>query len=350
MNLRSFEAMAGLVGLSIVLIAAVPGFFEAVFALAIGWLKYPLSVLPSMRWDVAGILTAIVCLTPFVWGLHRLCACFSIQKVKAESTQWQPKWTMAIAGILLFSCAVGIGMLGAVHQFVWLFTSKEPWIQSWPGMTAREPSPLSESRNNLKQFGLAFHNYHDTNDGLLPPGTTFDEFGRPLHGWQTFLLPYLDQQSLYERIDLTRSWSDQVNADAFSTVLYVYQNPKIAADSSVDSVDAQGRALSHYAGNRWTVGSHAAMKLSDFLDGTTNTFLAGEVTADFLPWGHPQNYRDPQLGINKSPDGFGGLWKGRGANFLFADGSVRFLDENIAPEVLRALATPAGGEVVVEED
>jgi prepilin-type processing-associated H-X9-DG protein len=63
------------------------------------------------------------------------------------------------------------------------------------------------------------------------------------------------------------------------------------------------------------------------------------------PWGYPANWRDPALGLNRSPDGFGN-GMGKGANFSFADGSVRFLANAVSPEVLKALSTPAGGEMV----
>jgi prepilin-type processing-associated H-X9-DG protein len=59
------------------------------------------------------------------------------------------------------------------------------------------------------------------------------------------------------------------------------------------------------------------------------------------------NWRDANLGINRSPEGFGAPWTG-GAHFLMADGSARFVSENIDPKLLEAIATPDGGETVGE--
>lgn len=121
-------------------------------------------------------------------------------------------------------------------------------------------------------------------------------------------------------------------------------------------VDGEGYGLSHYAANSRILGSDVTegrslmggrgMKIGDIRDGLSTTLLIGEVNANFKPWGHPVNWRDPARGVNQSPYGFGGPWRVSGAHFLMADASVRFVSENVTPSVLRALSTPAGGENV----
>jgi prepilin-type processing-associated H-X9-DG protein len=85
-------------------------------------------------------------------------------------------------------------------------------------------------------------------------------------------------------------------------------------------------------------------------DGSSNTIMFGEVAERFQAWGRPGNWRDPALGINKSPDGFGCKPSRGGASFSFCDGSVHYLSEKISPAVLKALSTPDGGEEVKVED
>jgi prepilin-type processing-associated H-X9-DG protein len=153
------------------------------------------------------------------------------------------------------------------------------------------------------------------------------------------LLPYIEQKDLHVRIDFGVPWDHPRNAPAFRTELPVYWVPAIP-----DRKDGVGYALSHYAGNAHVLGCDVPRTLADVKDGTASTLMAGEVVGDFKPWGYPANWRDPALGINRPPEGFGGPFGG--ANFLFMDGSVRFLKDTIDPRVLKSLGTPAGGETV----
>ena len=72
--------------------------------------------------------------------------------------------------------------------------------------------------NNLKQIALALLNYEQAHHAL-PPAYTVDAQGRPLHSWRTLILPYLDQESLYQTIDLSKPWNDPANAKALETSL-----------------------------------------------------------------------------------------------------------------------------------
>ena len=93
------------------------------------------------------------------------------------------------------------------------------------------------------------------------------------------------------------------------------------------------------------LGGDARRTTNDVIDGTSNTIMAGEVVSRFKPWGDPLNSRDSALGINRSPDGFGGPFEG-GANVLFVNGSVHFIKDTVDPKMLKALSTPRGGEPI----
>jgi hypothetical protein len=78
--------------------------------------------------------------------------------------------------------------------------------------------------NNLKQIGLALHNY-ESKHGAYPPAYTVDAEGNPLHSWRVLILPYMEQQALYDAIDLTKPWNDPANATAYNAVVETYRCP-----------------------------------------------------------------------------------------------------------------------------
>ncbi|MEL7264459.1 MAG: DUF1559 domain-containing protein [Planctomycetota bacterium] len=65
--------------------------------------------------------------------------------------------------------------------------------------------------NNVKQIGLGLANYHASWNSF-PPAYTVDANGNRLHSWRTLILPYVEQQPLYDRIDLTKPWDDPAHA------------------------------------------------------------------------------------------------------------------------------------------
>ena len=196
--------------------------------------------------------------------------------------------------------------------------------------------------NNLKQLGLACHDYHDRYE-TLPAGIRYSSTGDALHSWQTTLLPFLEEERLYEQLDLSKPWHDPNNREHFQKSLAVFLNPGISGFGR-QAEDSQP-APSHYAGNIRVLKPGQGLKFQEIRDGTSNTFLAGEVNSNFKAWGDPTNLRDPMLGINRSSDGFGSPFKG-GAQMLMSDGSVRFITNEIDLKIFQGLGTPAGGEEI----
>ncbi|WP_459554983.1 DUF1559 family PulG-like putative transporter [Lacunimicrobium album] len=215
----------------------------------------------------------------------------------------------------------------------------------------RNGGPRNYLKNDLKQMGIAIHNYHDTYQSL--PLSTRSSEGAAMHGWQTSILPFVEQLELYESIDLSQPWDSQVNRQAFQTVVPGYLrrsgDHNLPRKTVFQDVDPNtGYALTNFSANKNVIDFASAMTFLQITDGLSNTLLMGEIRDNSPPWGQPGNGRDLTLGINKSPQGFGG-YRNDGANFMLADGGVRFVSEKIDPKVLEALATPTGGETVREE-
>ncbi|HZL89120.1 MAG TPA: DUF1559 domain-containing protein [Pirellulaceae bacterium] len=319
---------------------------EFVFLLVFGWIGYLLRVVPEVEWDLHGILTGLLALTVFTVGLHAFLAWLSrahpIKTTDSPDTCAGKSWpfvrTVQIVLMTLCLFVAGISMVGVTHQVAWLAEYPGPWVEGGRQIVRR-----MVSGNNLQQFGVGAHSYHDMAQSL-PAGMLVDEHGLPSHGWMTLLLPHLDQPRLAEKVKLDKPWNDPVNREAFEAHL-----PFTTIDSPrTPKKDADGYALSHYAGSVDLLGSSRAWKLQEVTDGMSQTVLIGEAAGNYKAWGYPRNVRDLRLGINQSTAGFGGPWDNNGGQFTFADGSVHFIHPNIDPKVLKALATPNANDEVGE--
>jgi hypothetical protein len=222
---------------------------------------------------------------------------------------------------------------------------------------AREAARRTQSKNNLKQIMLALHNYHDVY-GMFPEGTHPNEKLKSEErlSWQAKVLPFVDQAPLFNMIDFEEGWEDEPNAKLMKTKIPVYQNP-----SAIDEPGDYG--TTHYVGiaglgkdgPELPVTSRKAgifaynrgTKIQDIQDGTSNTIAVTDATG-YGPWGAGGKSTIRSLTekpyIN-GPDGIGGPHVG-GISAALADGSVRFISENIDPTVFEALTTIRGGEVV----
>ena len=224
---------------------------------------------------------------------------------------------------------------------------------------ARDAARRSQVRNELKMFGLAFHNFHDVH-GAFPPGGTVNQDGGLLHGWAMSVGPYVSYVASDE-IDFRRGWKDPSNKRGYKCQLSCFINPSLPGPV----FDEDGFGLCHWAGNVHvlpirtvdvdtpTIGvdrHRGGISIKHITDGTSNTILLGTVGQHFKPWGHPANVRDPAVGVNRSPEGFGGPPAWQGGHFAMCDGSVRFLSDDTDLSIMKALATPAGGEPVLVQN
>lgn len=107
---------------------------------------------------------------------------------------------------------------------------------------AREAARRTQCKNNLKQIGLGFHNYHDVYNRFAPPACVHGQFSGALEfsnltagSWATSILPFLDQAPLYNQYDLNRSAWNVVNQVPLSTLLTAYICPSTpSGDRKID--------------------------------------------------------------------------------------------------------------------
>lgn len=200
--------------------------------------------------------------------------------------------------------------------------------------SAREPARRAQCMNNLKQIGLALHNYHDEY-GCLPPAYTVDAEGKPLHSWRTLILPFLEHKPLYESIDLNRPWDDPANQAAFETRVSPYVCP---------SSDGRARHTRYLAvvGPTSCLQADRGRRLDEITDDRSLTLMVIEVADE-----HAVHWMSP---VDASEDLLASLAAAKrqphphGAQGLFADMAVRILRGDTKPEALRALVSIAGND------
>lgn len=322
-----------------VLLLAVSAPFEVPFALLFGWAPFLFRTLPRITVDGPSVAVAGLALVLFTLGVHRAGRAWRRRAGTPASTSpaWKIRYSLALVAAVFILFTAGIALIGITHQTVWLLRADEPLF----GTSLKTPGPAHPT-NNLKYIGIGMASYQDQL-GSFPQGGTFAADGSMLHSWETYLLPYINYVS--KDIDLNRPWNHPANAAYFRSVIPEFINPGFR---TADFVDGDGYGLSHYAVNSRVLAGNKTVRLQDLPAGPAALLLVGEVNARFQPWGHPVNWRDPVRGINRSPEGFGGPRGAGGAYFGMADGGVRFLDERVSPEVLRALSSPDRREPIGE--
>ncbi|TWU08674.1 hypothetical protein CA54_39100 [Symmachiella macrocystis] len=194
--------------------------------------------------------------------------------------------------------------------------------------------------NKLKNISLALHNYNNTYGGL-PPAYTVDADGKPLHSWRTLILPYLDQRSLYEKIDLSKPWDDPVNAEAAATYVSEYDCP-----STYSELEPNRTVYLAVVTPDSCIRPTKMRPISEVTDGLPNTLMVIEVPVKYaVPWMSPQ---DADLQLVSSSISGEDLQHSSGFTAGLADGRVKFLSSEISAATLRSLTTAAQGDVVGE--
>jgi prepilin-type N-terminal cleavage/methylation domain-containing protein len=268
----------------------------------------------------------------------------------------------------------------------------------------REAANRTKCKNNLKQIGVALHNYHDRM-GYFPPGyqtkvaSDNSDLG-PGWGWASFLLDDLEQNNLTNSIRFDLQISDSANAAARNLVLPVFVCPSEIKTGTFTVVDANGNPLISVARGSYVAMNgvlgvtddawdnngafirNRQMRIADITDGLSNTLFVGEratnmssstwtgaVANGVVP---AQRYPDPadQLAnaegapalvlahgsrehLPNNPLVFDAdatsSYHVAGVNFLLGDGSVQSISNTIDGTIYEALLTRAGGEAASED-
>lgn len=260
---------------------------------------------------------------------------------------------------------------------------------------AREAARRTQCSNNLKQIGLAFHSYHDV--ALKFPNTEVGGSGT-LAKASAFaaILPYIDQGNNWKLYNFSLGNSDPANLQVVSQKIPTYLCPSgiLRRNVPISGCDANDRAPGTYAlstgsGDAWgpegggpphngaiISGKSGTTSLAEIRDGTSKTLLAGESAWNFPDyvftsgpcngqprwgftyWSSPYPLAtafttQPPFNPKKMDGDSSRLSHFRSdhpgvVNFVFCDGSVRFLNESINQTVLDAMATRDAGDLSID--
>lgn len=294
-------------------------------------------------------------------------------------------------GITLIEVLVVLGLLGLLIGLIL------PAVQQ-----ARAVSARASCQNNLKQIGIALHNYESTH-GSLPPvsaGLTAQSSYQSQLGWMALILPQMDQEPLFRASqDALQADPNPLHNPPHTPLVAIIKSYGCPADSRLSAplTDGSGLTMSYtsYVGISGSLAPDAKVgrlgmfgdnlkrgtRLTQVTDGLSQTIHVGErppPNSLQAGWWYPGFYgysglRGPNLvldlggGLLFSDDPcvisrrcFGPgridnpcdryhLWSLHtgGANFLFADGTVRYLPYSAEPSLI-ALGSRDGGEVIAE--
>jgi hypothetical protein len=212
--------------------------------------------------------------------------------------------------------------------------------------SAQEAAERITGSNNLKQIALSWHNYHDTFRGF--PRDSYDDDGKPLLSWRVHILPYIEQEVLYEKFHLDEPWDSEHNKTLIAQMPPVYIAPGgnkkstktvYLAPVNEDTIMPPLKAEQVKEDRKFPVG----LRIASVTDGTSNTIMVLETSEEIaVPWTKPQ---DLKIDKDNPIKGLVGLRR-NGFQAALCDGSVQFFSELIDEALLNGLFTRNGGEIV----
>lgn len=257
------------------------------------------------------------------------------------------------SGFTLVELLVVIAIIGVLVSLLL------PAIQA-----AREAARRMSCQNNMKQHGLALHNFHDAFGKFPASGWTTTGPGNPAGkfvGWRALILPFIEQTNLQNGYDFTVNWWEGANLNAATVAVDVYQCPSVpdrqkttflVAKSPRPAITvANPLATADYEAimgvqsvvnpqlyataqtNRCVLFRNASVRIGDITDGTTNTVMVVECGA------RPMTYRGrrpaPQI-----PNDQGQSWADSEGGFSLdganQDGSQIGLGPSLTPRAINA--------------
>jgi prepilin-type processing-associated H-X9-DG protein len=197
----------------------------------------------------------------------------------------------------------------------------------------------------MKQLGLAMHNYATMNK-CFPPAYVAAPNGKLLYSWRALVLPFFEDKTLAKRFHYDEPWDSEANHKLWKDGRKWFQCPTsdhASDDCTTDYVMVVGP-------HTFSDGPHGR-KFGDITDGFSNTIMLVEVADSGINWAEPKDLEFDKIDFKiNGQKPCVGSHHSHGANAALCDGSVRFFDNKLAPEMLKAALTIDGGKKVNLDD
>ncbi len=264
---------------------------------------------------------------------------------------------------------------------------------------AREAARRMQCTNNMRQLGIAMHNYESAYRRMPAGWISNGLSGEPGWGWGAALLPFVEGNNVHNMIDSRFAIEEEMHALVRETVIPTFLCPSDIGENvfEIAEGDGHGHDHDHYSVGRFSLDDegeklflisksnyvgmfgtfeledapyngdgmlfgNSRIRFADVMDGLSNTYMIGERGSRLgqsIWHGNIPEAAEPHariLGVaDHAPNSSSGHFEDfssfhpAGVNFMRADTSVAFVPETIDEIVYRGMSTRAGGEVVTQE-
>ena len=254
-----------------------------------------------------------------------------------------------VSGFSLVELLVVITIIGILISLLL------PAVQS-----AREAARRLSCLSNLRQIGVGLHNYHTIHE-CFPVGCT-DKGGKQF-AWSVFLLPYIEQENVYQLLDLSAAYNAVPNRNATAHIISTYLCPSTnrRERTRVGNATVDGCGCTDYGGvfgyritgmalANGVMIYNRSFSIAEIPDGTSNTMAvvedSGRGSVMNGEWSNGENIFAVEQPINIEQ--YDEIWSDHpnGVNALFCDSSVHFLRETMDTDSLSAICTRDCGDPI----
>jgi len=205
---------------------------------------------------------------------------------------------------------------------------------------SRETGRQYQCRSRIRDIASAMLSY-EQDHGVLPPQSLFGPDGKPWHSWRVLLLPYLDQQKLFDRYHFDEPWDGPKNRKLHDHLFAVYRCPTDDSDLTRTSYFVvSGPGLMFEPGKQ--------IKSTDATDGASNTILVVEAAGQDVHWMEPRDLDGAQLANQINAAGQPSISSAHPkiAHVALVDEGELAVGDDADPAAVRAMLTRDAGETV----